>query len=168
MLIPFAAGAAQLLVSIYSQLYQKKVNPNMQNMGCMSAMMYLMPLMSIWFAFQVPAGVGFYWIWSSVFSFLIMLGLNIYFTPERTERVNEKEKLKARKKAEKHPERKSFMQKMLEQQQAMEQQNSGTSVKADGSKMSRSEQNKFNNDVVQQARKRMAEKYGDEYDDNQD
>ena len=164
-LIPFIAGLAQLVLSIYSQIHQKKTNPNMQGMGCMNAMMYIMPIFSVWFAFQVPAGVGYYWIWSSVFSFLITLALNIYFNPERIVAINEKEKIRAKKKAEKHPERKTFMQKMLEQQQLLEQQQNGQSTNADGSKLSRSEMNKYNRDRINEARKRMAEKYGDEYND---
>lgn len=171
-LIPFFAGLAQLLFSVYSQIHQKKTNPNMPNMGCMSAMMYLMPIMSIFFAFQVPAGVGYYWIWSSVFSFLITFGLNMYFTPQRTEAINEKAKAKAKKKAAKHPERKTFMQKMLEQQQAMEQQNgqgiSSDRTDKDGGKISRSEMNKYNRDRINEARQRMAEKYGDDFDNNND
>lgn len=166
-LIPFLAGLAQLLYTVYTQIHQKKTNPDVPNMGCMTVMLYLMPVMSVVFAFEVPAGVGFYWIWSSVFSFFITLGLNKYFTPERTAKINEKEKIKAKKKAEKHPERKTFMQKMLEQQQLLEQQQNGQQpgVKPDGSKMSRSETNKQNRDRINEARKRMAEKYGDEYDE---
>lgn len=164
MLIPFIAGLAQLLYTVYSQIYQKKHNPTMQNMGCMNVMLYLMPVLSVWFAFQVPAGVGFYWIWSSVFSLVITVGLNFYFNDKRIVAINEKEKEKARIKAEKHPERKTFMQKMMEQQQALEQQQRG--INPDGSKMSRSEMNKANYDAVKEARKRMAEKYGDEYDED--
>lgn len=167
-LIPWIAGLAQLLMTIYSQWHSKKTNPNMQNMGCMNIMFYSMPFLSIWFAFQVPAGVGYYWIWSSIFSFLISLGLNLYFTPERTKKINEKEKEKARKYAEKHPEKKSFYQKMLEQQQMMEQQQNGGASRTDanGNKISRSEMNKQNRERINDARKRMAEKYGDVYDNN--
>ena len=132
----------------------------------MTVMMLLMPIMSIWFAFEVPAGVGFYWIWSSIFSFLVSLGLNLYFTKDRIVAINEKEKEKARIYAEKHPEKKTFMQRMLEQQAALEQQN-GTSAKSDsGEKMSRSEQNKQNRDAINEARRKMAEKYGDIYDES--
>ncbi|MDE5936407.1 MAG: hypothetical protein K2G83_03265, partial [Ruminococcus sp.] len=116
-----------------------------------------------------PAAVGFYWIWSSVFSFLITFGLNMYFKPERIVKINEKEKEKARIYAEKHPEKKTFMQKMLEASAAAEQgtnNNRGTSLDANGEKMSRSEQNKANRDVLKERRKHMAEKYGDEYDEN--
>lgn len=167
--IPFVAGLAQLLVSVYSQIHQKKMNPNMQNGGCMAVMMYGMPILSIWFAFELPAGVGFYWIWSSLFSFLITLALNLYFTPERTAAINEKEKEKARIYAEKHPDKKTFMQRMLEQQQALEAQQNGGSqnrTKSSGEKMSRSEMNKQNRDKINEARRRMAEKYGDTYDEN--
>ena len=167
--IPFLAGLSQLLVSVYSQIHQKNTNPAAQpGGGCMAVMMYGMPLLSIWFAFQVPAGVGFYWIWSSIFSFLITFALNCYFTPERTKVVNEKEKEKARIYAEKHPNKKSFMQKMMEQQAALEQQNSGSSSSGKSNGLSRSEQNKQNRDKLKEARKRMAEKYGDSYDDNDD
>ena len=167
--IPFLAGLSQLLVSVYSQIHQKKTNPAAQpGGGCMAVMMYGMPLLSIWFAFQVPAGVGFYWIWSSIFSFLITFALNCYFTPERTKVINEKEKEKARIYAEKHPNKKSFMQKMMEQQAALEQQNSGSSSSGKSNGLSRSEQNKQNRDKLKEARKRMAEKYGDSYDDNDD
>lgn len=165
--IPFLAGLAQLIQSIYSQVYQKKHNPDMPNGGCMMAMMYIMPIMSVVWAFALPAGIGFYWIWSSLFSLLINFGLNQYFTPERTMKINEKEKEKARIYAEKHPEKKTFMQKMLDQQAELErQQNGGTSSKNNGNKSSRSEMNKYNREKINDARKRMAEKYGEVYDEN--
>lgn len=131
----------------------------------MTVMMLLMPIVSIWFAFEVPAGVGFYWIWSSIFSFLVTLSLNLYFNKDRIVAMNEKEKEKARIYAEKHPEKKTFMQRMLEQQAALEQQN-GTSVNNSGEKLSRSEQNKQNRDSINEARRKMAEKYGDIYDES--
>ena len=163
--IPFLAGLAQLLYSVYTQMHQKKVNPSMQQAGggCMSAMIYGMPLLSVWMGFKFPAGLGFYWIWSSLISFVITFALNQYFTPERIKVIDEKEKEKARIYAEKHPEKKTFMQRMMEQQAEQERKQNGSS---DGEKLSRSEQNKANRDKLNEARKRMAEKYGDQYDDN--
>ena len=166
--IPFLAGISQLLVSFYSMIHQKKTNPTPQaGGGCMNVMMLLMPIMSIWIAFEVPAGIGFYWIWSSLFSFLVTLGLNCYFTHDRVVAMNERDKEKARIYAEKHPEKKTFMQKMLEQQAALEAQNGGSTVNS-GEKKSRSEQNKANRDAINDARRRMAEKYGDLYEDSKD
>lgn len=168
-LIPFMAGLAQLLSSVYSMIHQKKNNPAMQGGGCMTFMMLFMPVFSIWIAFSFPAGIGFYWIWSALFSFLITFGLNLYFTPERTAKINEKEKEKARIYYEKHPDKKPFFQKMMEQQ-ALAQQNdpryNNNQKKNNGEKLSRSEANKYNREKIKEARKRMAEKYGDIYDDN--
>lgn len=166
--IPFLAGLAQLLTSFYSMYHQKKTNPTAQaGGGCMTAMMLLSPLMSIWFAFELPAGIGFYWIWSALFSFLVTFGLNLYFTHDKVVAINEKEKEKARIYAEKHPEKKTFMQRMLEQQAALEAQNGGTG-NLSHEKLSRSEQNKINRDAIKDARRRMADKYGDLYDDSND
>ncbi len=166
--IPFLAGLAQLLTSFYSMHHQKKTNPTAQaGGGCMTAMMLLSPLMSIWFAFELPAGIGFYWIWSALFSFLVTFGLNLYFTHDKVVAINEKEKEKARIYAEKHPEKKTFMQRMLEQQAALEAQNGGA-ANVSGEKLSRSELNKVNRDAINEARKRMADKYGDLYDDSND
>lgn len=165
-LIPVLAGVAQILSSFYSQRHQKKTNPDMQGGGCMTFMMYFFPLLTVWFAFSVPAGIGFYWIWSALFSFIITFGLNQYFTPERTEKINEKEKEKARIYAEKHPEKKTFMQRMMEQQELMNQQQNGGRKNGGDNKISRSEMNKYNRDKINEARKRMAEKYGDIYDEN--
>ena len=168
--IPFLAGLSQLLVSVYSQIHQKKTNPTGQQagQGCMSVMMYGLPLLSIWFAFTLPAGVGFYWIWSSVFSFIITFALNCYLTPERVKEINEQEKEKAKLYAEKHPNKKSFMQKLMEQQNALDQQNGGSSSSGRSNGISRSEQSRQNRDKLKEARRRMAEKYGDSYDDDND
>lgn len=168
-LIPFLAGLSQLLVSVYGQIHQKRTNPTQQaGGGCIAVMTYVLPLLSIWFAFEVPAGVGFYWIWSSIFSFIITFALNCYFTPERIKVINEQEKEKAKIYAEKHPNKKSFMQKLIEQQNALEQQNGGSSSSGRSNGVSRSEQSKQNRDKIKEARKRLAEKYGDSYDDDND
>jgi YidC/Oxa1 family membrane protein insertase len=140
----------------------------MPNMGCMNVMLYLMPLLSVFFAFQVAAGVGFYWIFSSIFSFFITIGLNKYFTQERIAKIVEKEREKAKKYAEVNGGKKTFMQKMLDQQQAaLEQQNKQQALyKENGEKMSRSEANAHNRQLLNEARKRMAEKYGDDYNED--
>ena len=92
-LIPVLSGVLQLALTIYMQIYQKKKNPGMPNMGCMNIMLYAMPIFSVWFAFQVPAGVGFYWVCSSFFSLIQSVGLNCYFTKERIEAICEKERM---------------------------------------------------------------------------
>ena len=63
-LIPILAGLSQLLISWYTMRTQK----NAQAMGSMKTMMYMMPLMSVYIAFIMPAALGVYWIAQSVFS----------------------------------------------------------------------------------------------------
>lgn len=58
---------------------------------------------------------------------------------------------------------------MMEQQELLNQQQNGASnqKKSNGDKISRSEMNKYNRDKISEARRRMAEKYGDIYDENE-
>lgn len=193
-LIPFLAGLAQLLQTVYMQIHQKRKNPQMSSqMGCMNVYLYILPIFSIWFAFQVPAGVGFYWMLSSLFSFVINFALNCYFSDKRIALIVEKDREKAKKYAEVNGGKKTFMQKMLEQQQALEaqqQQERQNVYDENGKKLSRSEINNYNrqkiNDardkinakysdsdyvcspedelIIEQARQRIAQKYGDTYE----
>ena len=163
-LIPVLSGVLQLALTIYMQIYQKKKNPGMPNMGCMNIMLYAMPIFSVWFAFQVPAGVGFYWVCSSFFSLLQSVGLNCYFTKERIEAICEKENQKNAKKYANG--KKSFMQRMMDVQQGNDVMNQREKYVEETKDMSRSELNKYNQQVLKDARKRMAEKYGETYDES--
>ncbi len=168
-MIPLLSGIVQLAMTIYMQWNQKKRNKDMPNMGAMNIMLYGMPIFSVWLAFTVPAGVGFYWICSSAFSFIQSIGLNLWFNDKRVEKIGEAE----RKKAKKSNRRPSMMQKLMEQQEEMmrQQQGSGnTNRKAsnrvsysddDEVRFSRSEREEFNTAVIREARRRMAEKYGE-------
>ncbi|MGN1403571.1 MAG: YidC/Oxa1 family membrane protein insertase [Ruminococcus sp.] len=162
-MIPILSGILQLILTIYMQIVQKKRNPDMPNAGCMNIMLYIMPIFSVWFAFQVPAGVGFYWVCSSFFSLLQTIGLNMYFTKERIEKICEKENKKMQKKYANG--KKSFMQRMLDQQQGLSEGQQKRERYAEETKdMSRSELSKYNQQVLKEARQRMAEKYGETYE----
>lgn len=69
-----------LVSSLGTQFLTMRIQGNSANMqGCMKWMMYLMPVISAIFALQVPAAVGFYWIVSTLFSFLQTLVLNHFY-----------------------------------------------------------------------------------------
>lgn len=172
-LIPILSGLLQLILTIYTQYKSKKNNPDAPGMGGMTAMLYFMPLFSVWMAFSLPAGVGFYWVWSSLFSLLQTIGLNLYFTPKRTEKVIAKHREKSKKK------KPGLYQRMMEQQQAMlDEQNKKGGSRAvmqrtganrvdysdeeDAEGLSKAELQDYNRRRINEARKRMAEKYGDE------
>lgn len=161
-LIPVLSGVLQLVLTVYMQIVQKKRNPAAPKMGCMNVMLYIMPIFSVWFAFNVPAGVGFYWVCSSFFSLVQSVGLNLYFTPERIEKLCEKENKKMQKKY--AAGKRTFMQRMLEQQGTVGQQ-MHERYEEETKDMSRAERTKYDKKVLDDARRRMAEKYGESYDD---
>lgn len=177
LLIPVLAGLSQLLMTIYMQWKQKKDNPSAPSMAAMNIMLYAMPLMSVWFAFALPMGVGFYWIAQSIFSFLQMYILKKIYTKEKIQEDIEKEKKLAKKKK-----RKSMMEKMMEQQKALEEMRGELKKEANGETMSpkekvmkeygdpenlsKSAQKEMERKIIAEARRRQAEKYGDDYDDN--
>ncbi len=163
-LIPLLSGLVQLFLTFYMQHMQKKRNPDMVNMGGANTVLYMMPLFSVWLAFSVPAGVGFYWLCSSFFSVIQSMLLYAYFNDKRVARIGEKERAKAKNR------RPGMMEKMLEQQRIMMEQqgqsnipsNRTTYSDSDASlKFSKHEIEEYNNSVIRQARQRMAEKYGD-------
>lgn len=160
-MIPVMAGLLQLVLTVYSQMKAKKRNPSQaKQMGYMNGMLYIMPLFSVWFAFNVPAGVGFYWVCSSFFSLIQTIGLNLYMTPERVEKICKKQDEKNTKKYANG--KKNFMQRMMDMQNGpTEAQQKRAQYAKDTENLSRSELTKYNNQVLQEARQRYAEKYGD-------
>lgn len=84
LLIPLLSFATSMLTSVLTQVRQKKNNPNMDNAQMMGCMMLTMPLMSLYFTFQFPAGMGMYWILSNIFAFVQTLVLGNLYAPRKT------------------------------------------------------------------------------------
>lgn len=84
LLIPLLSFATSMLTSVLTQVRQKKQNPEMENAQMMGCMMLSMPLMSLWFAMQFPAGMGMYWIFSNIFAFFQTLVLGKIYSPRKT------------------------------------------------------------------------------------
>ena len=75
-LIPILAGLFQLLMSIYTM---KSQSQDGAAAGSMKGMMYMMPLMSVYIGFIMPAALGIYWIAQSVFSLIQEIILGKFF-----------------------------------------------------------------------------------------
>ncbi|MGN0675387.1 MAG: YidC/Oxa1 family membrane protein insertase [Oscillospiraceae bacterium] len=180
-LIPIMSGIVQLGMTIYMQIRNKKMNPDAPSMAGMNLMFYFMPLFSVWIAFKYPAGIGFYWTMSSVFSFIQSIVLYHVYTPEYVASLVEKDKQKRKKKN--RPNMMERYQQMMEEQMA--QQNGGTNGRTaskavtakvsddeDASpevKISRSKQKEYEKMIIREARRKQAEKYGEEFiDDDED
>ncbi len=169
-MIPILSGVLQLVLTIITQHHNKKANPSMQGMGAMNIMLYTMPLMSVWIGFAVPAGVGFYWLINSLLSLITTLGLYAYLNPKRMVKINEKEK---KKQLAKGP---TWTQRMMEASaQYANEQNGGNGTQGGGNRtrsadgddgMSRKERAEYERKLIEAARKRAAEKYGETLSDD--
>jgi len=181
-LIPIISGVIQLIMTIYTTSKQKKLNPEASaQMGSMNLMFYVMPIFSIWMAFSFPAGIGYYWICSSLVGFVQSIVLNKIYTPEYVAKLIEKDKKKK-----KNKKKSGFMQKYNEMlQEELKKQNGGASqqtnrkISAAGVakddetgediKLSKSQLKDYERKIIAEARRKQAEKYGDEYiDDDKD
>ncbi len=163
-LIPIISLISQLAVTVLSQYYNKKNNSSAANTNkSMNIMLYIMPLFSFWIAFSFPAGIGIYWIFSSVLSLIQMVLLNLYYTPARVDRILAKQSKKARKKP-------SLYQMALEQQKAQlaGQKSVGERAPEDTDteevKLNRAQKKEAERNALNEARKRYAQKYGDSTD----
>ncbi len=108
-IIPILSGASSYLTSWLSQKMQPQQQPKKDANGeeqpnPMKSMMTIMPLMSAWFAFTLPAGVGLYWIVSNILQivqqFVLQRIVKSDLTDEQIEGeiVNVKKNRKKRKK----------------------------------------------------------------------
>lgn len=82
-LIPAINLAIGLATSFIMFARQKKTNPEMASNPSMGCMTFMSPLMTLAFTFMFPAGVGVYWILSSLFSLIQTLVLNYVYSPEK-------------------------------------------------------------------------------------
>lgn len=137
-LIPIIAFLFSFAQSVISTNQMKQSNPETaQAMGPMRATMYIMPFISLWIAFTVPAGAGFYWAITYAFGIGQTLLLNKLYNPA---------KLRAEAEAELNAKNKT--------------------VNVEATKISREEaqnQKEINRRKLAEARKKDAEKYGEEY-----
>lgn len=82
-LIPVLSFLSSMATSLYSQMKQKKTNPAMSNNPMMGCMTFGMPLFSLYFVVNYPAGIGIYWIASSLFGFLTTVIIGHFYNPKK-------------------------------------------------------------------------------------
>lgn len=81
-LIPILAGLSQFILSKITMKSQPQADATAASM---KSMMYMMPLMSVYIAFIMPAALGVYWIAQSVFSLIQEAILNKTFSAKLSE-----------------------------------------------------------------------------------
>ncbi len=154
-IIAFVFSFAQLFIQQY---LMEKQNPELaKQQGSMKIMLLMMPFVSLFIVFSVPAGAGFYWSISYLVG--ILQSLIMYkFWPS--------DKIRAEAQA-----------KMAAAAEAKEQRTTVVTVDADGnttekaeriSKLTQKEIKVLNKKKLEAARKADAEKYGEEYIESPD
>lgn len=142
MLVPLLSGITALVMSLVTMRNSGQAG------GQMATMMLMMPLMSLFFTFTVPMGVGIYWIMSNVFSAGQSLVMNKLWNPkEMAEQAKAEAELRRQREREEKIEAKKRAKEQGEDQALA---------------LSKKEQNRRK---LAEARRRAAEKYGDEYVD---
>jgi len=79
-LIPILSGVTAYLLS---NITMKMQGTEMAQNSSTSTMKYMLPLMSVYFGFILPAGLGVYWIANNVFSALQEVLLGIFMKPKQ-------------------------------------------------------------------------------------
>lgn len=82
--IPVLSFLSSMATGVYSHIKQKKSNPSMANNPMMGCMTFVMPLFSLYFVVNYPAGIGIYWIASSIFGFLSTVIIGYFYSPKKT------------------------------------------------------------------------------------
>lgn len=122
-IVPIASAVAQLISSVISmKSSQNNSNDPAQAsaQSMMKFMTYGFPIMSFFICVSLPVAIGLYWTVGAVIAIITQLIINAYYKKCDMEKVLEKSMEKAAKKEEKrkakHPDRKSFYERMLDAQ----------------------------------------------------
>jgi len=175
MLIPILSGLTSFLVSIQSMKHSAATSTEAAG-GSMKTMMYIMPLFSVMFCFSVPAGVGMYWIVSNVFSyFQAMLMHKMYNPAEMAEKIKAEQAAQAERERQEKIENRKKAREELAAHQAEVEAAKKANAKSKKAKVEMPEEldeetvaqaltaKEINRRKLAEARRRDAEKYGEEY-----
>lgn len=173
-LVPILAGITSLAVSILSM----KLSPTGEQSagGMMKGMMYFMPLMSVWIAFSMPVGVGIYWIISNLLAGAQSVILHYMYNPAkyREEYEAQLREEEARKKQEREQRKKKRTEAAGAEEEDEEsprpkkkKKPAGEEPAEEGPKRDPQAEyltaKEINRRRLAEARRRDAEKYGEEY-----
>lgn len=151
-LIPILAFVFSMAQTLISNKTMEMNNPG-TNTGCMKGTMFIMPIFSLFLVFTVPAGAGFYWTISYLFGILQTLLLNKLYNPA---------KLRAEAEAEYNERIKNEAKEEKKKRQAADMD---AVAEYNGEKLTQKE---INRRKLAEARKADAEKYGEEYHEDED
>ncbi|SDN68376.1 YidC/Oxa1 family membrane protein insertase [Acetanaerobacterium elongatum] len=160
-LLPIASGVAALVQGIYTMRANKLPGQENNPAGnSMKIMMYIMPIFSVFIAFSFPAGLSFYWTLSSLLMLLQEFILNKVYNPAKI-----LEKLQAEQEAKKalRKEMKKNSSGMQGARRLPETSNDTAAAEPEPINEAALTQKELDRKRLAEARKRNAERYGDQY-----
>lgn len=105
-LLPVLSGATQMLnIRLNQAVSGQQLDKDNPMAGTMKTMNTTMPLLSVFMVFTLPTGIGLYWIVSAVVRTVQQIVINKYLSNMSVEDLIEKNKEKAKQKAQKRGER---------------------------------------------------------------
>lgn len=169
-IVPLLSGITSLAVSVLSM----KLTPGAsENKGTMRSMMYMMPLMSVWIAFSVPVGVGIYWILSNIMSGIQSVVLHLMYNPEKfkaeyEQQMKEEEERRRQERLERQKKRREAGLEEEEEEKPKKKKKAApveeeTPAAPRDPKAEYMSTKEINRRRLAEARRRDAEKYGEEY-----
>ncbi len=151
-LIPIVSFLMALLQTFISNKMMSKNNPDAAaGMGAMKITLYIMPLFSLFLAFTIPAGAGFYWTISYVYGIIQTVVLNKLYSPDKLKAQAEAEYALRMKQVE------------IEAKKVLDTDKDDSVHEYDGEQLSQKE---INRRKLAEARRQDALKYGEEYKDD--
>lgn len=147
LLVPLLSGISALLLSLISMRNAAGTTEAGAAAGSMKSMMFMTPIFSFVIAFNVPAGVGIYWFYSNLLALIQSLALYKFYNPKE---IAEKARIEFEERQE------------AERQERIEaKKQAKLGAKAIDEKAMT--QKEINRKKLAEARKRTAERYGEEY-----
>lgn len=164
LLIPLLAGGSQLLFSHFTM----KQQPGMDGPGAGSTktMMYMMPLMSVYFAFIMPAALGVYWIAQSLISMVQELIMGKFYNKkleeEETARYEARQADRQRRIEEGRRQQEKLRQEPAPKMTLKEKQRAAQEAKATKKKITTSEAGRIGDRPYARGRSYKADRYDSE------
>ena len=164
LLIPLLAGGSQLLFSHFTM----KQQPSMDGPGAGSTktMMYMMPLMSVYFAFIMPAALGVYWIAQSLISMVQELIMGKFYNKkleeEETARYEARQADRQRRMEEGRRQQEKLCQEPAPKMTLKEKQRAAQEAKATKKKITTSEAGRIGDRPYARGRSYKADRYDSE------
>ena len=164
LLIPLLVGGSQLLFSHFTM----KQQPSMDGPGAGSTktMMYMMPLMSVYFAFIMPAALGVYWIAQSLISMVQELIMGKFYNKkleeEETARYEARQADRQRRMEEGRRQQEKLRQEPAPKMTLKEKQRAAQEAKATKKKITTSEAGRIGDRPYARGRSYKADRYDSE------